>query len=336
MTAVLTGQLTNDNNGLRPLDPMSDLRGVADLIEEAFASDLGHSGQKALNELRWLSRLKPVLWWMIYSNPEHSDFLSGFVWQEDQKIVGNITINRTSAGTRRWLISNLAVSNQYRRRGIARGLMYAALELVHEYNGKAVSLQVRQDNIAARKLYDELHFKEISGTSYLKAAKVPQVKPLPFPAGVRFRPRRFDMADAKAAYTLACAATPLSVQKEWPVRQRNFHLGNSEHINDLFRSVWGGGPTEHWVVEDGLRFVATAIVTPGTYGKKHKMELTVHPDWRGELEKPLISRALNYLYRWPDRSLDIRHPAYHPEATHAFQEVGIEKSQTLLWMKKEM
>jgi ribosomal protein S18 acetylase RimI-like enzyme len=336
MTAVLTGHITENSNGLRALDPMKDLRGVADLIEAAFTDDLGQSGQKALNELRWLSRMKPVLWWMVYSNPEHSDFLSGFVWEEDQKIVGNITINHTGTTTRRWLISNLAVSDSYRRRGIARGLMYAALELVKEYNGEVVSLQVRQDNIPARKLYEELNFREVTGTTYLKADKIPVVKPLSIPPGVRLRRRRFDMTDARAAYNLACAATPLSAQKDWPIRQRHFQLGTNERINNLFQLIGGTGATDYWIVEDGIRFVATLTVTPGPLGKKHKIDIKIHPDWRGSLEKPLISRALHYLYRWPNKGIDVHHPTYHIEATQAFQELGLKKIQTLLWMKKEM
>jgi len=57
------------------MNPMRDLRGVADLIEAAFANDLDQSGQNALQELRWLSRMKPVLWWMVSANPDHTDFL---------------------------------------------------------------------------------------------------------------------------------------------------------------------------------------------------------------------------------------------------------------------
>ena len=52
------------------------------------------------------------------------------MWEEDSKIVGNITVNRTGIGSRRWLISNLAVAKQYRGRGIARGLLETGLELV--------------------------------------------------------------------------------------------------------------------------------------------------------------------------------------------------------------
>jgi len=46
--AVLAGRRNENYFGLRPMDPMKDLRGVADLIEEAFANDLDRSGQNAL------------------------------------------------------------------------------------------------------------------------------------------------------------------------------------------------------------------------------------------------------------------------------------------------
>ena len=334
--AVLAHHAAEEYFGLRSMDPMKDLSGVADLIEQAFADDLDQSGKNALRELRWLSRLKPVLWWMIYANPDHTDFLSGFVWEENRKIVGNITINRTGAGSRRWLISNVAVSNEYRRRGIARGLMYAALELVKEYNGSFVSLQVREDNEAALQLYDSLRFRKISGTTYLTSKQVPKVEKYPLPKEVLLRPRNYTAVDAREAYNLARAATPLSVQKEWPLRQSHYRLNGSERINNLFNQLVGIGPSDFWVVEDGQRCVALVNIYPGSWGKPHKLEVTIHPDWRGILEKPLISRALIYLHNWPNKSISLRHPAYHTEAVETYKEFGLEETQTLIWMKREM
>lgn len=334
--AVLARRRTKEFVGLRPMDPMRDLRGVADLIEDAFADDLDSAGQNALQELRWLSRLKPVLWWMIYTNPEYTDFLSGFVWEDAGKIVGNITINRARAGSRRWLISNLAVAEGYRKRGIARGLMYAALELVKEYSGSSVSLQVRTDNPHARTLYDSLHFKEISSTSYLWIDHVPWVEQAPLPKRVFMRPRDFTAGDAREAYNLACAATPLAAQKEWPLHLRQFRLNGSDRINNLFRWLVGSGAWQFWVVEDGQRFVATVNVKPGGWGQTHKIELTIHPDWRGFLEDPLISRALKYLYRWRNRSISIKHSADHSEAVEVFKAVGMNEAQTLTWMKFDL
>lgn len=325
--------------GLRPMEPLQDLRGVADLIEEAFAHDLDRSGQNALRELRWLSYLKPMLWWMVMFGSEHDDFLSGFVWEEDGKVVGNITINRITPGSRRWLISNVAVDRGYRGRGIARGLMYAAMELVKEYNGVSVSLQVRADNEPARHLYESLHFKELSGTSYFRL-KPPFLRNLPefplLPGEVKLRPHHFNSADARQAYQLASTATPAEVQKEWPLRQSRFRLDSQEQfLSNFFHKLIGGGSAEYWVVENGQSFVATLNVKPGVLGKPHQLELIVHPDWRGYLEKPLLGRVLKYLQRWHNSEAIVKHASDHEEAIEAFRYFGFEHEQTLLWMKQD-
>lgn len=322
------------------MDPLKDLRGVANLIEEAFADDLDRSGQSALRELRWLSYMKPILWWMVVFSSDHNDFLSGFVWEEDRKIVGNITVNRTAPGSRRWLISNLAVAKNYRGRSIARGLMYAGIELAKEYNGTSVSLQVRSDNAAAKHLYESLNFREISGTTYLRLNRIPRIDRQDIPAlpkDVTLRPRRFDSIDARQAYQLASAAVSSEVQREWPLRQSRFRLdGQEQWLTNFFHKIVGGGSAVYWVVENGHSFVATLNVQPGILGKLHHVELIVHPDWRGYLEKPLIGRALNYLYGWRNTGITLKHPADHTQAIQAYKEWGFEESQTLIWMKHDI
>lgn len=339
MTAVLA-RSRNEHFGLRPMDPMKDLGGVADLIEKAFANELDRSGHSALRELRWLSRLRPLLWWMVYSNADHSDFLSGFVWEENGKIVGNITVNRTSLGSRRWLISNLAVAAEYQGRGIARSLMYAGLELVKEHNGISISLQVRADNAPARHLYDALNFKGVSGTTYLQLNRVPRVNQnlglSQLPSGLVLRLRNSSSLDTRQAYNLAIAATPLTVQKEWPLRQTNFRLSAQTQISDFFRRLISSAPAVHWVVEDGKRFVGLINIYPGTFGRNHQINLTVHPDWQGYLERPLISRSMNYLYTWRNNGITIKHPFDHTEAVEAYKEFGFREIQTLLWLKRNM
>lgn len=339
VTAVLA-QSRTEYFGLRSMDPMRDLGGVADLIEEAFATELDHSGQNALRELRLLSRMKPALWWMIQFNPDHSDFLSGFVWEEDGKIVGNITVNRTSAGSRRWLISNVAVSENYRGRGIGRSLMDAALELVHEYRGTSVSLQVRGNNQRAKRLYHSLGFQEISGTTYLRMGRVPRIDGIyalpPLPQRLILRPRKYDSKDTLEAYHLATASTPPSTQKEWPLYRRSFQLGTQQWFHNILCPMVGSGPSEHWAIEDGQRFVALLDVHPGVFKQSHQIRLVVHPDWRGQVEALLIGQALDYLYAWRNKSISVKHPSEHREAITAFQDFGFKEDQTLLWMKREM
>ncbi len=67
-----------------------------------------------------------------------------------------------------WLIAdemhilNLAVDRSYRRQGIAKKLVLAAINRSHQKGGKRGFLEVRSSNTAAQKLYSSLGF---TGTS---------------------------------------------------------------------------------------------------------------------------------------------------------------------------
>jgi hypothetical protein len=143
--------------------------------------------------------------------------------------------------------------------------------------------------------------------------------------------------DARQAYQLASASVPSEVQREWPLRQHRFRLdGQEQWLTNFFHKIGGGGSAVHWVVEHGPSFVATLNINPGVLGKAHQLELTVHPDWRGYLEKPLIGQALAYLYPWRNVGITLKHPADHKEAIEVYKEFGFKESQTLIWMKYDM
>ncbi|HUI46662.1 MAG TPA: ribosomal protein S18-alanine N-acetyltransferase [Nitrospirota bacterium] len=67
-----------------------------------------------------------------------------------------------------WLVAdevhilNLAVDRPYRRLGIAKSLVLAALKRAHQKGAKCAFLEVRSSNTAAKKLYSDLGF---TGTS---------------------------------------------------------------------------------------------------------------------------------------------------------------------------
>lgn len=316
------------------MNPLRDLGQVADLIEAAFASDLDRSGRNALRELRWLSRMKPVLWWMVLFNTTYSDFLSGFVWEEDDQIVGNVTVNRATPHARKWMISNVAVAEPYRGQGIARSLMYAALSLIREEGGSAVSLQVRANNKPALHLYQSLNFEILTGTAHLSCAQLPRVDIPPLPKKLIWRNRAYGSYDARLLCDLARAATPLPVQQEWPIRQRAYRLDYDERLRGHFARLMGGGPSLYQVVDDGQRLVGMVNAHPGTWGRLSRIEMLVHPDWRGELEIPLLSQAIAYLYPWRSRKVRVKHPTEHHAAVAAYRALGFTEDQVLLWMKR--
>jgi ribosomal protein S18 acetylase RimI-like enzyme len=334
MVAILARRKIQ-TSGLRPMEPSRDLAAVARLIETAFADELDRSGQAALREMRNMSRLGPVLWWLDRASVEFSELLSGFVWVEAGQIVGNVTVSRAAPGSQRWVISNVAVAEAFRGRGIARALMEAAIELIHEWKGQIVTLQVRDGNPPALHIYRTMGFQAVFGTTYLRLNRVPEVQRLPLDPA-RLRPRRFASTDARWDFQLACAATPDDVQIEQPIRLGRYRLGYEQSLADRTRGLAGGGPTLRLVLEGDGDFEATVTAQTGTWWREGQVFLTVHPAARGQVERALISHALHHLRRWPQRVIMARHPTYHPEGVEAFKAFGFREERTLLWMRRDL
>ncbi len=322
-------------SGLRPMEPSRDLAEVARLIQIAFADELDRAGRAALREMRNMSRLGPLLWWLDRASIEFSELLSGFVWVEDGRIVGNITVSRAAPGSHRWIISNVAVAEPYRGQGIARALMDAAIELICEWGGKVITLQVRDNNAPALHLYRSLGFQEVFGTAYLRLDRVPVVEPHRFDSA-RLRSRHFTPSDARKDYELACTATPEKVQIEQPVRLARYRLGFEQTLGDWIRYLAGGGRNLRLVLENDGRFEATITAEPGTWWLESRIFLAVHPDSRSQVEKELVSHALHHLRRWPRRITLVRHPTYHPEGIEALKFFGFREERTLVWMRRDL
>ena len=64
-------------------------------------------------------------------------------------------------GVGEWEIENVVVAKEQRQRGLGAALVGALLGLAREAAVTSVLLEVRQSNIAARKLYEKLGFSEI-------------------------------------------------------------------------------------------------------------------------------------------------------------------------------
>ena len=128
-----------------PFDGRRHLRQVAELIGAVFADELDANGRSALQEMEVVSRFSPVLGGLL-STTFFNEFVLGFVWIDNGKVVGNVTFQRTEMSGTRWRISNVAVAAEYRQRGIAKALMQATLRDIAVRGGSWAILQVRTDN----------------------------------------------------------------------------------------------------------------------------------------------------------------------------------------------
>lgn len=148
-------------SSLRPFDIRRDLLAVADLIELCFAESLDADGRLYIRQMRQAARSGPLLDLASAGGNRIDLPMGGFVWQEGDRVVGNLSlIPHRRAGERLYLIANVAVHPDYRKRGIARVLTQAALDDIERRGQKETWLQVDENNTAAVALYRHMGFRE--------------------------------------------------------------------------------------------------------------------------------------------------------------------------------
>jgi len=146
---------------LRPLNVLRDLSHVADLIELCFSTSMDNEDQRYVQDMRRASRDDGFLNWANRAAETTSLPLTGYVWEENGKIVGNASLVPFRHHKKRvYLIANVAAHPDYRRRGIARALTERALVHARDKKADAIWLHVRDDNPGAVKLYSDLGFVE--------------------------------------------------------------------------------------------------------------------------------------------------------------------------------
>ncbi len=111
--------IQTEENGVRPFDIGRDLRPVAELIADAFNNELDTRGKAALREMRIMSHVSGLLKLLNRGTGELDDVFGGFVWVDQGRVAGNVTVQRADKYGSRWQIANVAVAPQHRRRGIA-------------------------------------------------------------------------------------------------------------------------------------------------------------------------------------------------------------------------
>lgn len=160
LMAVIEEQTSIRTGHVRPFDIRRDLNPVADLVEMCFAETLDEDGQRYLRQMRDAARNPTFLRWAGSADTGAAP-MAGFVWIEDGRLVGNLSIIPFTVSRQKYfLIANVAVHPEYRRRGIARALTVEAREYSIRKKVYTTWLHVREENQAARSLYESEGFVE--------------------------------------------------------------------------------------------------------------------------------------------------------------------------------
>jgi len=129
----------DDHPHMRPLNMLRDLSAVADLIELCFSPTMDNDGQRYLSDMRRASRDDSFLRWASHVAETTSLPLTGYVWEQDGRIIGNASlIPFRDKGKRVYLIANVATHPDYRRRGIGRALTERVMKQARDKRATAI------------------------------------------------------------------------------------------------------------------------------------------------------------------------------------------------------
>jgi len=325
---VLAGLAESSSaRGLRPFNPLLDLHPTTELIELAFGEALDPVSREALREMRALAWLFGPLFWLLSAmRMPLADTFGGFVWMEKGRIAGNVTVHRRYSEKKGWFVSNLAVHPEYRRRGIARGLVTAGVQMARQKRARRISLEVRADNFAARRLYQELGFTEVDSVSSLK------LDPVVTPSPVALEGYTIEIvkpAQWKELLRLAEEALSPEAREMIPLSEEFLQPSLVRRLVSSIGDFLNGRTTMRLAASKQGEFAAVVTLRTGGFLGAHLLTLMVHPAHRSKVEEILLASALSVLETSRSRALKAEiHPSY-PHARSMFEQYGFVEEATL-------
>ena len=317
-TSIPIHSTTTDS--VRPMNILRDLPAVADLIEMCFSNTMDDEGQSYLQQMRRASRDDTFLRWASQVVDSASLPMTGFVWDENGKIVGNASlVYNHYKGKKLALIANVATHPDFRKRGIGRILTERTMAHARQKGVKEIWLHVRDDNPTAIKIYSELGFVERARRTTYTA-----------------RP------DPLLSLTLNGLTVARPLPRDWPLqrawlsRVHPDELGWYNHWdwNILAPGLWNWihrlfveFDLRQWAAHKDGELLATLSWT-STMRTSDALWAAAKPDGDGAGLRSALEAArhdLSYLHR-----LTLDYPA--SEMVEAIQSAGFSARRTLLWM----
>jgi ribosomal protein S18 acetylase RimI-like enzyme len=330
MAAITRTAGASTPNQLRPFDVRHDLNAVADLVELCFAKTLDADGRRYIHQMRSAARSHSYLLWAAAMAERVSLPLTGFVWEENGYLAGNLSlIPFNTFGRRIFLIANVAVDPAYRRRGIARALTNTALEYVQKRGVDSVWLHVREENVAALELYRSLGFEERTRrTTWVSTPGEPQS--IAFQANQELNSvritRRHSHFWSKQRIWLD-RVYPVEIAWHMSFNLKMLHPGL---LGALLRLI-SGTRIRQWAALRKGKLLGVLAWQP-LYAHSDHLWLATAPEHEDTAIRALLLHLQrNLSYR---RELSVEYSAEH--GLQAFEDAWFKIHQTLIWMEKKL
>ena len=204
----------------------ADIMPVVEMIIDAFQYPENEAWSVQIDEaeqlndgMRNVARIWPLIRLIQVVSPPMRDILQGYLWEEDGQIVG-VTIVQRRGSTDLWVVGTVGVLPEYRRRGLARKLLEASVELMRERGATKAILGVIDGNVPAYALYEDMGFEQYSGMIEFDALFEEPVAAPELPEGYQRAP--LGPHDWRPRFELEKRITPEALQRYEPVQQGRF------------------------------------------------------------------------------------------------------------------
>ncbi len=313
--------LVSSHPQARPLNVLRDLLGVADLIELCF-SNPGWDGQVHVDQMRRNARDARFL----QLAPRLADSLalplSGFVWEEQGHIVGNVSLIPFSLEKKKvFVIANVATHPDFRGRGIARALMELAMERARSRGAQSLILSVREENQQAVSLYRSLGFERI--TTQVTWTSTPGGHAPVGPAN-NFKIARPNAKDWKKQQVWLSRNYPVETMFTQQVKWNLFAPGLWAWLQRIVAETeiiqWAARKRGH---------LAGVVTCERNLGSKDRLWAAFPEQADSQVVAALLLHARRMISY--SRGLSLVHPA--GELDDAFRTAGFIEKIRLLWMK---
>jgi ribosomal protein S18 acetylase RimI-like enzyme len=303
-----------------------DIPQLAELLEVSFSSALDVSARQLLRVVSWVAAPGKIAWDLACALGvvNRDEWIHGVVWEDAGRIVGNVTLTRRLPDPDVWLVSNVAVLPEFRRRGIGRRLTQFAVEQARTWGAKRLILQVDEDNASAVGIYRGLGFREIGRRItwfHPTGILAENLQPKMHVESCRAYSRRPE--EWAAEYRLLEEVTPAGLAWNVPLRADRFR---PSFWRALDRCVAGVTET-HLLARCGDRLDGALLFT----GRYYSWEalLVQRAGTGGRVETPVLQILLDRLTAGRQGSVDTTGEA-DPEC---MTRLGFQKRRALVWME---
>jgi ribosomal protein S18 acetylase RimI-like enzyme len=314
-------EISRTSPQLRLFDPRRDMQAVADLIELGFSETLDEDGRRYLNQMRTAANSYHGLGWIGMAMPLANFSMSGYVWEEGGRIIGNLSLIPYLVGARRYyLIANVVVHPDYRRQGIGRALTARAIEHARNAASPAAWLHVRVENAGAITLYESLGFIERARrTTWRGLGEAPHAV---LASGLTITPRQNQHWSLQRSWLQV--NYPQELAWNLPLNLNHLRPGPlgslTRFFNDVFITQWA-------VQHDGQ--MAGVISWQSRHGQPNLLWLAAPRKADESAIQALLLHARRDIPSHLPLALD--YPAGQSET--AIQSAGFRNHQTLIWME---